>query len=478
VLSLAAGTFAANALVVLATVPLARLFAPGAFGEAAFVVALAMPLAAIAALQYQLALVHPEDDVEAANVFAVAIACVLAVALLCTLAVALVIAFLPRVLESSSPALLWFVPAIVLVSGLRLPLDLWSTRTRRFGRAGMAHVSEAVGSTGPRLAFGLSGWTSGAALLVGTLAGGLISTLVLAAQTLRGDGRMSQRAIRPARMLAALRRYRRFPAVATWGALGHALSEQLPIWLFAAFFSAEIVGYYALGMRTVSVPVAILRGAIAQVMFERSARAARDGQLGPLMARTVEWVLVPGLFFLLALVLGGREAVVFALGHQWSEAGAFVQLAAPFTFMAFISGPTHILFTVHERQGLYLALQVSLVAAWTLSGIAGGLARDPRLAVGLMSASGTVLYGAWGLLALRLSGVPARVPMRAFGRAALVTAPVGLLVMLVHTLGWAGLPFVTFVGVASAAVALAMIFTSPTLRAEFAGALPMAVRWR
>jgi O-antigen/teichoic acid export membrane protein len=59
-------------------------------------------------------------------------------------------------------------------------------------------------------------------------------------------------------MALGIKRYRKFPLLDSWSSLLNAISWQLPTFILSAFFSAKVVGYYALGMNVLQLPMLLV----------------------------------------------------------------------------------------------------------------------------------------------------------------------------------------------------------------------------
>ena len=190
VLKLVSGTAFAQALAIVVAPVLTRLYGPEAFGTSALFASLAGIIGAVACLRYELAIVLPKTDEEAANLLGVSLVSVVLISLLTVPLVCLGGEPLARWLNA--PELgqyLWLVPLVVFLSGVFLALNYWNSRTRRFGRLSIALVSSSTVTASAQLGAGVAGCASGGTLVFANIAGSFVSTLVLAGQVWRDDGR-------------------------------------------------------------------------------------------------------------------------------------------------------------------------------------------------------------------------------------------------------------------------------------------------
>lgn len=436
VLKLVSGTTFAQALAVLAAPVLTRLFAPEAFGVQTLFLSMVSIVTVIACLRYELAIMLPESDEEAANLVGASLLFVTVISLLAGLALWAGGASLAALLNMPQiEPYLWLIPPSIFLSGVFLALNYWNTRSKRFGRLSIARISSSSITTGTQLGAGFAGLAQAGSLIGAHVLGSLVSTAVLAGQIWRDDQGLFRSALRWERMAEGIRRYRKFPIFSTWTAFLNNLSWQLPAFLLAAYFSPAVVGYYALGTRLLRLPMSLVGGAIAQVFFQRAAEAKNDGTLGLVVESVFRRLVMLGMFPLLLLALLGRDVFVVVFGEAWAEAGVYTQLLSLWMFLWFLSSPLSTLFSVLEMQEF--GLKVNLVnfalrfgALWI-----GGAAGDARLAVLLFGLSGVLVYGYLNLAIMLAAQVPLGRIGRVLGAGLLAFAPAGAGLLLLRSLG-------------------------------------------
>jgi lipopolysaccharide exporter len=202
-------------------------------------------------------------------------------------------------------------------------------------------------------------------------------------------------------MAAGLRRYHRFPIFDTWSALIGTLAWQLPTLLLSSFFSSTVVGYYALSMMVLQLPMNLIGSSIAQAFFPRGAKAKLDGHLSSLVENTVTRLGAIVLFPLLVLALIGKEIFTVVFGLNWAEAGVYSQILAVWIFFVFLASPISTLFSILEQQKISLIINILTIIARAAALIAGGMTGDPRIAIALFSFVGVATYAGSLLWLLR-----------------------------------------------------------------------------
>ncbi|MHB0856571.1 MAG: lipopolysaccharide biosynthesis protein [Anaerolineae bacterium] len=394
VLKLVSGTTIAQALGVLVTPLLTRLYAPEAFGALALFTAITSIIGVVACLRYELAIMLPESDEEAANLLAVSLLAVVAITALTVPIVTLGRPLLLRLLNAPQVGpYLWLVPPVVFFGGVFSALNYWNSRTKHFGRLSVVRVVSSASTHVAKLGAGFAGYATTGTLIGATLLGSAISTGMLARRILREDGGLFRGATRWLQMAEGIGRYRKFPLIDTWSALLNTVSWQLPALMLSYFFSVTVVGHYALGLRVLQLPMSLIGGAIGQVFFQRAAQANAERQLGEIVESTLRRLFAIGLFPVLTLAIAGRSVFSFVFGPNWAEAGVYSQILAPWILFWFISSPLSTVYSVLERQSFLLCLNVAILSTRLLSLAVGGMVGSPRLGLALFSLSGVLTYG-------------------------------------------------------------------------------------
>jgi lipopolysaccharide exporter len=405
-MKLASGTAAAQFIVLLASPILTRLFAPEAWGVLAIFTSITGILGVIACMRYELSIMLPEKDEEAANLFGVSLFFAITISLFTV----------PIIWWGKEPILrllnapglgpyLWLVPAMVFIHGVFLALNYWNSRTKHFGRLSIARVISSLATTFGKLGFGAAGYATSGTMIGATVAGQAVVATTLGGQIWRDDRKIFFKSIRWRRMREGIIRHRKFPIFSSWSGLMNTISSSLPALMLAAFFSPAIVGFFVLGHRLLSLPMSLIGGAIAQVFFQRAAEAKHQGTLHVVVGKTFNKLLSVGVFPLLLVMIAGKDMFAVIFGSQWETAGLYAQILVPWIIFQFISSPMSMLFSVLEMQGTSLLYNAILLATRIISLLIGGLLNNAFIALMLFSFTGAIFYLVFCLFILKKSGV-------------------------------------------------------------------------
>ena len=437
VFKLVSGATFAQVLGVLAAPVLTRLFAPDAFGLMALFVSITAILGIVSCLRYEMAIPLPKKDGEAAALLAACVVTVIAVSSLIAILVHLLGERAAGWLNAPAFATVqWLLPVAVFLAGISQAFRYWNARMQRFGRISMAQAVNAASATSLKLGAGWAGWTGGASLISAVMAGQAVSAGMLGARIWRAEGAMIRLHARFREAWPLLRRYRKFPLADVWGVLINTASWQLPALLLASFFAQAVVGHYALGLRVLQLPMAMLGSSLGQVYYQRISRAWMAGEtLDRLTGDVFARLSAVSLFPCMLIALAGPELFGFVFGSAWREAGVYAQILSPWIFLWFISSPLSMIYPALGRQGLALILNSAIFVTRFLALLIGGVRGDIYLALALFAGSGVVMYGILTLQIMHLAGTSWRIAIRALARPFGVAVPLALILFGVQQLG-------------------------------------------
>lgn len=433
VLKLVSGTTLAQLLGILAAPLLTRLYTPEDFGTLALFTSITNIVCVFSCLRYEISIMLPDTDQEAANLLAVSlIFAVITSLLMLPLVFTMGRVFIAWINAPMLASTLWLIPLAVFVGATSVALNYWNTRTKNFSHLATVRVTNATVSLSAQVGFGYSTYATSGTLILGHIAGQLTGVTILLERLGRVNSQLLLKSVRFENMISAARRHYRFPLFGTWAALLNTISWQLPAFLLSFYFSPAVVGYYALGLRLIQTPMSLIGNSIGQVFFQRASAARAQGILPQLVEDTFRELVRIGFLPMVTLSIIGRDLFVFAFGQHWAEAGIYTQILGIWAFFWFVSSPMSTLFAVHEKQGLSLLWNIFLILTRFISLALGGYYQDARLSIVLISLTGTLIYGVLNIYLIFISGSSAKKILNIFTHEFLHMIPSILLISLVN----------------------------------------------
>jgi len=407
IVKLVGGGASAHALTILVSPILTRLFAPEAFGTAGLFASIVGVIGAAACLRYELALMLPESDEQAANLLAGALLSTLVISSL----TALIVVFGRDILIGmfNCPDLanyVWLMPPMVALIGFHSATTYWNSRKQHFGVVALSRMTDSVGTNGFNVIAALCGYVMSGTLIFGTILGRLLSDLLLGFKTWFSLKQLIPHVTSLKEIISSLKRYKHFAQFGVWSGILLNLSLRLPVFFVAYFFTPKILGLFVLTQTVLRLPVSVFVRAVSQVFFQQ-ATAIRDDQKE--LCNLVEQVFTFLVhFFMLPMILLsvlGKDIFTVFFGDTWSEAGLYAQMLSVSFLVQFISAPINSLFNVLERQKQGLLFDVMLTGVRSVALISGGLTGSILLTL-VFYALGDIIGRGWKLQhILKVAGV-------------------------------------------------------------------------
>jgi O-antigen/teichoic acid export membrane protein len=401
-LTLLSGTTLAQVVPAIAAPLLTRLYRPTDFGDFAVVLAIFGVLAPIACMRYELAIMLPEGEEEAAHLTLLCLiisATLAGVAIFAPLGLWLV-ASQPRV-HDAIPLLLLMLPLGFLLLGVQSVSQNWSLRTNNYRIQSKAIIAQALVTIGVQTALAAALGSSAYFLVIGTLAG-YVAPVVVYRPVMHEHvlPRLKEFAsIEGAKKVA--RAYLRFPIyTGPYVMVGQAILRGVFL-VLAALTTSAIVGQYALAQRVILLPVFTIMSAVSQIFFSRAAQKLEDPRMSH-MVRTalITGPLIVGPLFMLAF-LCGEPFFMAVFGRNWQQAGRFAVILAVPAMVRTLTVWLDRVYDIRSRQRLALTITaiyavVALAAMYAALTVSG----DPEFGVECYAAITALFYLVWLICAL------------------------------------------------------------------------------
>jgi len=338
---------------------LTRLYAVSDFGNLQIFVSMLSFGFSVVAGRYELAVLLPKDEGDAANVVVLGLGMVVLTSLgYAGILWGLVGLHLLPVSWEAVQAYFWLVPVSMCGAGAYLVLNHWVIRHREYKQVALTKLTQAAGQLGCQLLLGiLKAGLIG--LIVGDALGRCSGSLRLAKLAWTCDKKQFQSVTwRNVKEVAV--RYRAFPLLSTISGFLNTLGLGLPILLIGIFYDTTVLGWFSLVDRLLNVPCAVVGQALAQVYLGEAPKLLQHSRddlrllflrrawqlaLMGLLPFVLLWVIAPGLF-------------AFLFGPTWREAGYYARILIPMNYIAFVIWPLMSTLNLLERQNWQLVWDI------------------------------------------------------------------------------------------------------------------------
>lgn len=405
VLVLAGGTAFAQALPIIASPLLTRLYTPQDFGRLSLFTALVSSVGMAVCGRYDMAMLLPRRGGPARQLFGLA----LWVGLLFSAAWLLVALAasdsLRRAIGAESiGGWLYMVPLGLFLTGVRTTLGYWANRRGDFRALVRAQWSQAVIVVIVGLGLGVFG-TGFPGLLAANLLGLLVGAGQLAYLFRRELSASSLAWSRAKKALA--RRYKDYPLYSASSAVVDGVTMSLPVFFLAHHFPDGTLGLYALVLRVANAPLSFISSAVGQVHIKRIVQLLHDGQdPGAYLKRVALWLALVAAIPTLLLMPFAPWLFAQVFGAAWREAGDYLQILMPSLAVRFVASTISGTIEATNNTQLGAAWKVAaLLVTVTMLRLVAPLG-DIRGLLIAMAATDIALYVLYGWLSFRAGRSP------------------------------------------------------------------------
>lgn len=354
------GMVIAQAIPLLGSLVIARLYAPAEFGEFSTWLGVVMMAAVLVTGRFEMALVIEADG--GPRRFALVATLVAIFSAVAALLVVVLVAY-PVLHDVSGITLglvLAFLPASLLMAVVQT-WQSWAAAEGLYRKLSLIRIAQALGITSLQVVAGNLA-PSAIGLAIGHLLGLLLGVAV-AAWTMpiaRPDFRnwVEFRG----QLVAFWVKHKQFPLFALPADFINTAAGQLPLFFISGQFGSEASGLYALAVRILGGPISLLGTAVLDV-FKRSAAVSfrERGNCREEYLRTFKFLAGLGILLALGVVLLAEPLFAWAFGQNWRHAGVIAAWLMPMFALRFVASPLSYVFYIAGGQRVDLIWQAGLL---------------------------------------------------------------------------------------------------------------------
>lgn len=371
ILVLMSGSVAAQAIPILISPILTRLYTPKDFGMLALYLSICAVLSVFASGRYDLALLEPAQDAEArtllfAGLWVSAAFCVglAGVFFLCAPALASMLA---------TPEIGWWlrlIPLTVFTTACISLFTYWLNRLKKFDGMNLIRILNAIVIALLSLAFAITELKA-FGLVLAYLLGQALTVAVIWGKYIQPESTKDR--LDP---WFVAKKYSRYPKFLIPATLAGTLATESPVLLLTRCFDTAVAGLFSFVIRVTVSPMLIIGNSIGEVYRVRAAEHYQQhGECERIFLRHIAVLAVAGVVPWVTLFFWGPDLFSFVFGEQWTGAGEMAVFLSFAVWFQLISTPLSHTITFNQSQRLDLYLQVwRLVGA--VSAVLIGYAQD------------------------------------------------------------------------------------------------------
>jgi len=389
---LMSGTAIAQGLAFAASPILSRLYDPSAFGVFGLFIAATGIISVIASGKYELAIILPKKDEDAANILLLSLSIIICISIISFFLILLFRHSIAEILGSKDLVpLLWWAPVSIFFTGLYNVFNYWTTRRKQFKRLSISRVIQSSAREVTQLMTGRLSSLQGGGLVMGQLVGQAGSAGALIAQTYREDYPLIKKSYNKKRLYELAREYKDFPKYNAVQTFLNSISQNAPAILLAYFFSPVVVGLYWFTHRILFAPNQLIGNSLRQVFYQKANEVVKEGKSAfKIYISSTSSLVLLGIIPFFLILTGGPGIFSFIFGNEWIEAGRLAQWLIIWWFFLFINPPTIMMIPILNLQKVHFVISIAGIIFRIISIVIGGMFSSSTLAIALFSLVGAI----------------------------------------------------------------------------------------
>ncbi len=353
VLTLMTGTALAQALPILISPILTRLYSDKDFGLFSLYSSIVMGILTIGSLRYNMAIVLPKKDEEAKQLVKLSRKIILVVSIVATFFLVYFSNTIVKQINGSGIEKYFFIAGIsIFVLAQIEVIRYYLNRKKKYKLISKAKVYQSGGSSFFQVLFGvfpMSGGVTG--MIFGVLVGQTMGLYYLFKRTKNEFNAVADND------KFLLNKYKKMPLLNGPNAVVDAIRVNGINIMIARLFSSMFLGQFALAWRVLQSPLGLINGALSQVCFQRLSVLEKHEHYSFLRKSVLRSFLL-GVIPFTVLYFFAPIIFSFIFGESWRVAGKVASYLSPWLFLNLITSPISTFFIVVEKQGLLLLYAV------------------------------------------------------------------------------------------------------------------------
>lgn len=379
---LVGGNAIAQAINLLFSPVLSRIFDPEDFGWFYFFTSISSTIGTVAALKLELALVLPKEDSKASALFKLGIRLVFLSTLLSLLIIGGIYLFYEKI-HFFSLLIIPFIALLVYLQGIQQLYLNWSVRIKSFRINSISRVTQAVIFSTLAFILGVIAAPDSWLLLLAFMAGYLGSVILL---TFGLKKTLPEKA--PDKAKELLKEFKDFPVFNTPHALLGVFQDLATAFIITLILGSEIFGAYAFAYRILKAPAGLIGAALFQVYLSKLSEMKNAGRkISPMIRKTTLFLSLISLPFALIMMLFGEELFVFIFSEKWQYAGLIGIILTPAILLNFLTSPLSAVPLVLGEQKKAFLFTVATIGLKVIALIITAITKNATLAFILLSLS-------------------------------------------------------------------------------------------
>jgi O-antigen/teichoic acid export membrane protein len=394
VLTLFTGSSIAQAVPILVSPILTRIFTVEQFAVLTIFTVLCSFIGVVATARYEVAVTLPDKDSDAAHLVHVSVLITLLVSFVSFIVFYFFGTGVARLFGNDDLAeVLLLVPIFVFFYGIGQVFNYWLLRDKYFRSIAGGRIFQSITNSSVSLGTGLLKAPFNG-LVIGNLSGQISATgflfYLVKKQSLL---RLNPFFFSKKGMKAQAKKYSEFPKINSIQSIVDTFQSIGVVFMLSNFFGSIVVGFYGFTFKILQAPISLLGNSVALVFYKEAAGIGVPGpELRNLLKKTVLTLTIIAVPIFSVIYFWGPELFGLVFGSKWEQAGIYASAISPWLLVNFLAAPVSqivLVLNYQKKMLLYSLVGNSLIVIALLTGI---LYYDDVVTALLLVSAGQVIY--------------------------------------------------------------------------------------
>ncbi|WP_304141529.1 lipopolysaccharide biosynthesis protein [Mesoflavibacter zeaxanthinifaciens] len=347
------GTGIAQLIPLLIMPILSRVYNEDTFASYATFIAVSGVLSVVTGARYHLAIVLPNSQKEAYNIFLVSVYFSFIYAILIFVGISVFNFYFENLSNVRWSSFL--IPLYVLFYGIWLSIINLSIRDKKFKINSFSKIIQASGNGFFSLSFGLLNVSSG--LIFGKILGVFSSILFLKYKlNIKSKLKISYQDF-----MIIVKKYKDFPKYGILPSFLDAASLQAPVFIIGSFYTVKQLGFYGFTVMALAGPMSIIAVSFKDVFYQKIAETYNQEKFNvirKIYKTSALTLLFIGIPILLIVIFFGEQLFSLIFGENWTTSGIYAKILVGSFVIKLIVSPLSTIFNVVKKLNILSMWQI------------------------------------------------------------------------------------------------------------------------
>lgn len=393
VILVSGGTAFAQALGILLSPIITRIYPPGQYGILPVYTSILGMLAIVGSLKYDWGIAIADDDKKAINVLTLSILVLTVIVSIITIALAIFGKSFLSIFDAETLAdYKYLIPIGVFLTGLYNIFMQWSFRNKDFKAISKTKFTQSITQNVTKIGLGIL-QIGPIGLILGAIMGQSAGISTLSSGLFKNKSLIKSINIKD--IIWSAKRYVRFPLYSAPSQFLNTAGIQLPVLIITSMYGRNVIGLFGLANTIVNLPMTLIGNSIGDVFYGEAANIGRSNpkRLKELSNKLQKKLILLGIIPILILLMFGPFLFSLIFGEEWYQAGIYARILSVLVFSRLVFTPISRVFSVFERQREALTLDtLRVILVLTTFGISYFLSLNSYYAIGIYSIAMSFIY--------------------------------------------------------------------------------------